>query len=108
MIGDDHVRVGLGQVAELLDALAETDAEEAAGAERELGLHQLVAAPRRLVARVQERRQALRAVRLGPDHDAAERGRRDPEARQRAGGGAARDQHRRGDEADGERRAEVR
>jgi len=51
--------VRLGQVEDLLHRLAEPDAEETAGAERDLTLDRLEAAARRARPRVEERRQAL-------------------------------------------------
>ena len=54
----DEVVVRLGQEEELLLARAEADAEQPAGAERELRLHELVAVPERIGPRVEEREQA--------------------------------------------------
>ena len=50
----DHVGVGLGQVEGLLQALAEPDAEQPAGAERDLRLDQLEAGAARVAAGVEE------------------------------------------------------
>ncbi len=47
--GEDHVGVRLGQVVDLLHALAEPVPEEAAGAEPDLRLHDLEAGARRRV-----------------------------------------------------------
>ena len=48
--GQDHVGVRLGQVEELLHALAEADAERPAGADRDHRLHRLEARALRVSA----------------------------------------------------------
>ena len=64
---EDHVRRGFGQVVDLLDALAETDAEEAARAERDHRLHGLEARALRVAPRVEEAEEARASVGLEPD-----------------------------------------
>ena len=91
-----------------MHALPQADPEEPAVAERELRLVELVPRGPDLVARIQERREPLHAVRLGRDHHRRQRSGRDPQARERPRCGAAGDQHGRGRETDGDGRSEVR
>ena len=82
----DEIGLGLGQVEDLLDRLAEADAEQAARAERDLTLHGLEAGGRLRGPGVQERGQPRLLVGLDAAPSAAARpGRSAPAAR---GGGS--------------------
>src|SRR5919204_589508 len=59
---EDHVRVRLRQVVDLGDAMAEADAEWAAGAEADQRLHGLEARALRVLPRVEEAEDARAAV----------------------------------------------
>src|SRR6185436_19309278 len=103
----DHVRVRFREVVDLLDSLAEPFAEQPARAEPDLRLHDLEAAPLRVVPRVEEAEEAVAAVRLEPDRDGAEREREPARGAQHAPRYPGdEEQRRRGDE-ERDRRAEV-
>ena len=72
---EDHVRMRLGEEVRLLDALTETAAEDAAGAESDHGLDDLKAGPLRIVPRVDEAEDSRPPIGLEPDRGHAERGR---------------------------------
>ena len=59
--GEDHVGVRLGQVVDLLHALAEPVAEDVARAEADLRLHDLEARALRVLPRVEEAEERARA-----------------------------------------------
>ena len=67
----DHVRVGLGQVEDLLHRLPQADAEQPAGPDRDHGLDGLEAGVRGVGPGVEERGQPLAPV--GLDHAATKR-----------------------------------
>ena len=69
--GEDHVRVRLGQVVDLLDAVAEPLADEAARAHADHRLHALEAGALSVLPRVEEAEEARAPVRLDPDRDRA-------------------------------------
>ena len=63
----------LGQVVDLRDAVAEPDAEDAAGAHPDQRLHRLEARALRILPGIEEAEDACAPVRLEPDRDEAER-----------------------------------
>src|SRR6478672_5086517 len=104
---EDHVRMRFREVVHLLDALAETDAEDPAGAEPDHRLDGLEAGALRVLPRVEEAEQARAPVRLEPDGEQAERA-DDPETEaERAAGRAGHEQHRRKHHDDGDRGPEI-
>ncbi len=105
---EDHVGRRLGQVVDLLDALAEPDAEDPAGAERDQRLDGLEAGAFRVLPRVDERDEAGAAVRLEPGRGEDERGHHGARGEQHAHR-RPRDEQDRADRAEErERGAEVR
>src|SRR5207244_13574980 len=88
---EDHVRVGLGQVVHLLDALAEAVAADSTGAESDQGLDGLETGALGVVPRVEEAEDARAPVRLEPD-------RREPERAGEPDAGAEDPRRRPGDE----------
>jgi len=105
--GEDHVGRGLREVVDLLDALAEPDAGEPAGAERDRRLHDLEARSLRVAPRVEEAEEPGAPVGLDPDGGEGE------EAEERPGPGeephrhAGDDEHRADHDHDGDDGAEV-
>jgi hypothetical protein len=95
----DHVRVRLGQVVDLRDALAETGAEQPARPEPDQRLHGLEARSLRVLPRVEEAEDARAAVRLEPDRDQPER-HGDPGAGAERRQGGTRDQEDSGEDDD--------
>jgi hypothetical protein len=65
--GEDHVRRCLGQVVDLLHALAEADAEDPSRSQGDHRLHGLEARSLRVMPGVEEAEDARAAVRLEPD-----------------------------------------
>src|SRR5437763_536450 len=70
---EDHVGVGLRQVVDLHDALAQPRAEHAAGPQADQRLNRLEPGPLRVLPWVEEAEHARAPVRLEPDRDEAER-----------------------------------
>ncbi len=83
----------LRQVEDLLDALTEADAEDAAGAHPDHRLHDLEAGALRVVPRIQEREEARAAIGLHPDRERAERTGDRHRTEERAGRRAGDDEH---------------
>ena len=106
--GEDEVRVRLGQIEDLLHRFAEADAEEPAGAERDLALDRLKAGVARIRPRVDERRQPRHALGIDQREQQDERRRRRPDAAEQRQRRARDEQHRAERERDHERGAEVR
>ena len=105
---EDEVRVGLGQVEDLLHRLARAQAEQPARTQRDLPLHRLEARVGGMRPGVQERRQPRAAVGLEQREQEDEPGRARRQRPQVAHRHARRDEHRRHREPDDERGPQVR
>src|SRR5204862_1895968 len=103
--GIDHVRGGLGQVVDLLNALPEADPEDASGPERDHRLDGLEAGSLGIVPWVEEAEDAGAPVGLQPDRREDERGSETARAQQSADGRARDEQHRSDHDPDRERGA---
>jgi hypothetical protein len=105
---EDEIAVGVRQVEQLLPALREADAGDAAGADGDEALDDLVAAPARVGVRVEEGLDPVPAIRGGHDRLIEQRQAEHGEHREVAQPHPADDQHHHADDQEHERAPEVR
>ena len=106
--GEDHVRVRLGEVEDLLDAVAEPGPEEPARSDPDHRLDRLVAGALRVAPGVEEAKDSRTPVRLEPGGGDAEHGDDRPGGKQRAGRRARDRKHPAEHEDERDRRTQVR
>src|SRR5712691_6922371 len=104
---EDHVRVRLGEIEDLDDAVADADAQRPARAQPDHRLDDLEACPLRIVPGIEEAEQARASVWLEPDREHAERGDDREGAHEQAARQAGHDQDPAEHHHDRDRRTEI-